>query len=236
MYSTVPSGTDQFMAGNSGDQHTYSCGVLQSYQTPSVRSQSEKKTRDEVIFDDKKRDFRNVERRKIIKQQTSERRSSLADSIAIAKLIIEGHSKNKDFEKKASERRRVIKHCTSQLGSSTGEKERSMSFFQELQAGCSVILPSADHQKSVERSKARRRTIMDRSAAKRRLSLAEEIADAKKVIVDSGKKYEKSPAKVVMEEVSDQNAISHFNTKTVIHTPTRKAGRDSVSRGVPLRR
>ena len=232
MYSTVPSGTDQFTAGNGGDQHTYSCGVLQSYQTPSVRSQSEKKTRDEVIFDDKKRDFRNVERRKIIKQQTSERRSSLADSIAIAKLIIEGHSKNKDFEKKASERRRVIKHCTSPLRG----KQHPMIFIQELQTGCSVILPSADHQKSVERSKARRRTIMDRSAAKRRLSLAEEIADAKKVIVDSGKKYEKSPAKVVMEEVSDQNAISHFNTKTVIHTPTRKAGRDSVSRGVPLRR
>ena len=192
------------MAENNADQWAYSYGVLQAYQTPSVCDNSEKKTRDEVIFDDRKRDFRNVERRKIIKQQTSQRRASLADSIAIAKLIIEGYSKNKDFEKKASERRRVIKHCTSPRRSlSTGEKQRSMSFFQELQAGCSVILPSADHQKSVERSKARRRTIKDHSAGKRRWSLADEIGDAKKVIVDSGRTYEKLPAKVVVEEVSD---------------------------------
>ena len=158
-----------------------------------------------------------MERRKIIKRQTSQRRASLADNIAIAKLIIDGHSKNKDFEKKASERRRVIKRRTSAPWTSTGERQRSMSFIQELQAGRSVILPSADHQKSVERSKDRRRSIKDRSAGKRRRSLAEEIGDAKKVIVDDERKYEEiTPAQVVVEEVSDQNTISHFNTDTVI--------------------
>ena len=157
-----------------------------------------------------------MERRKIIKQQTSQRRASLADNIAIAKLIIDGHSKNKDLEKKASERRRVIKRRTSAPWSSTGEKQRSMSFIQELQAGCSVILPSADHQKSVERSKTRRRTIKDHSVGKKRRSREAEIGDAKKVTVDSERKYEISPTEVVLEEVSDPNAMSHFNTDTVI--------------------
>ena len=204
----------------------YSCGLVQAYQTPSVRNKSKENTRDKVIFDDKIRDSRNVERRKIIKQQTSQRRASLADSIAIAKLIIDGHSKNKHFEKKASERRRVIKHCTSAPRSSTGEKQRLMSFIQELQAGCSVILPSPDHQKSVERSKDRRCSIKDRSAGKRWRSLAEEIGDAKKVIVDSERKYEISPAEV--EEVSDQNLVSYFNTDAII-LPREK---QQFSRGV----
>ena len=155
-----------------------------------------------------------MERRKIIKRQTSQRRATLADGIATAKLIIDGHSKNKDFEKKASERRRVIKRRTSAPWSSTGERQRSMSFIQELQAGCSVILPSADHQKSVERSKTRRRTIKDHSVGKRRRSLEEEIGDAKKVIEDSERKYEISPAEV--EKVSDQNVVSYFNTDTFI--------------------
>ena len=218
VYSTEPAGAHQFMAGHSGGRQAYSNdvyshGVVQEYDTSSAHNQSETNTRDKVISDDKKRDSRNVERRKIIKQQTSQRRTSLADSLAIAKLIIEGHSKNKNYEKKASERRRVIKHCTTPLGSSTGEKQRSMSFFQELQAGCSVILPSADHQKSVERSKARRRTIKEHSDGKRRRSLAEVIGDAKNVIVDSERKYEISPAQV--QEV--RKTISHFYTNTVIH-------------------
>ena len=130
-----------------------------------------------------------MERRKIIKQQTSQRRASLADSIAIAKSVIDGHSKNEQFERKASERRRVIKQCTSAPGSSVWGRQRSMSFHQELQTGCSVILPGADHQKSVEKSKDSCRIIKDRSAGKERRSLAEEIGDAKKVIVDSERKY-----------------------------------------------
>lgn len=224
VYSTVPFGAHQVMAGNSGnvpvaDRQPYSRGVLQADQTTSARNKSKKKTKDDVISDDKKRDSRNVERRKIIKQQTSQRRASLADSITIAKSVIDGHSKNKQFEKKASERRRVIKHCTSAPGSSFGEKQRSMSFVQELQTGCSVILPSADHQKSLERSKDRCRTIKDRCTGKRRRSLAEEIGVAKKVIVDGERKYEIPPA--VVEEVSDQNLISYFSINTVIHPQER---------------
>ena len=195
------------MAGNSdnvrvGDRQPYFRGVLQADHT----NRNKKKTKDDVISDDRKRDSRNVERRKIIKQQTSQRRASLADSIAIAKSVIDGHSKNEQFEKKASERRRVIKHCTSASGSSTGEKQRSMSFSQELQTGCSVILPSADHKKSLERSKDRCRTIKNQSTGKRRRSLAEEIGVAKKVIVDSERKYEIPPA--VVEEVSVKAAFS----------------------------
>ena len=198
------------------DRQAYSRGRAQPYQTRSTHNKSKEKTND-VISKDKKRDSRNVERRKIIKQQTSQRKGSLADSITIAKSVIDGCSKNKQFEKKASERRRVIKQSTSSPTSSTGEKQRSMSFFQELETACEVILPSADHQKSVEKSKDRRRTIKDQSAGKRRRSLAEEIGDAKKVIVDSERKYEVSPA--VVEEVRDKNAVSlsNTNTNTVIH-------------------
>ena len=205
VYYNVPAGAYQFMAGNSSNvpasyRQAYSRGVVQGYQTTSASNRDHRKTKDDVIYEDRKRDSRNVERRKIIKQQTSQRRGSLSDSILIAKLLIDGHSKNKQFEKKASERRRVIKQSTSAAGSPTGQRQRSMSFFEELQTGRSVILPSADHQKSVERSKDRCRAIRDRSSGKRRRSLAEEIGDAKKVIVDSERKYEISPAEV--EEVS----------------------------------
>ena len=191
------------------DRQAYSRDVAQAYQATSVGDKNKRKTRDDVISDDRKRDSRNVERRKIIKQQTNQRRGSLADSITIAKLVIDGHSMNKHFEKKASERRRVIKESTATPRSSTGEKQRSMSFYQELQTGRSVILPSVDHKKSVERSKDRCRTIKDRSSGKRRRSLAEEIGDAKKVIVDSERKYQLSPA--VVEEVRHQNDVISQN-------------------------
>jgi len=188
-----------FTPGNSrnvteSDRHAHTRGKA---QTRKVQNKNKEKTKDEVISDDKKRDARNVERRKIIKQQTSQRRASLADSISVAKSVIDGCSRNKEFEKKASERRRVIKKSIS----ASGEKQQSTSFFQELETACSVIIPDADHQKSVEKSKDRRRTIKDQSAGKRRRSLAEEIGDAKKVIVDSERKYEISPA--VVDEVRD---------------------------------
>ena len=182
---------------------------MRAYQATSATNRSKKKTRGDVIFDDKKRDFRNVERRKIIKQQTSQRRGSLVDSISIAKSIIDGHSKNRQFEKKASERRRVIKQSMSGLG----QRQRSMSFIEELQTGRSVILPSEDYQNSVERSKDRCRAIKDRSSRKMRQTLTEEIGDAKKVIVDSERKFEIPPA--VVGEVSDQIVISHLNINTV---------------------
>ena len=146
------------------DRQAYSRGAVQAYQATSASKRSKRKTRGDVVSDDKRRDYRNLERRKIIKQQTSQRRGSLVDSISIAKSIIDGQSKNKQFEEKASERRRVIK----QSMSGYGERPRSMSFFEELQTGCSVILPSEDYQNSVKRSKDRCRTIKDRSSSKMR--------------------------------------------------------------------
>ena len=177
---------------------------MQACQATSASNRSKRKTRGDVVSDDKSRDYRNVERRKIIKQQTSQRRGSLVDSISIAKSIIDGQSKNKQYEKKASERRRVIK----QSMSGYGERPRSMSFIEELQTGCSVILPCEDYQNSVERSKDRCRTIKDRSSSKIRQTLAEEIEDAKKIIVDSERKDEITPA--VVGEVSDQSVISRL--------------------------
>ena len=188
---------------------------MQAYQGTSASNRSKIKTRDDVIFEDKKRDCRNVERRKIIKQKTSLRRGSLVDSISIAKAIIDGHSKNRQFEKKASERRRVIKQSMSGIGQRRG---RSMSFIDELQTGRAVILPSEDYQNSVERSKDRRHQIKDRSSRKMRQTLAEEIGDAKYVIVDSERKFEIPPA--VVGEVSDPSAISHLLLKNGKHFPS----------------
>ncbi|KAL9960075.1 hypothetical protein ACROYT_G033479 [Oculina patagonica] len=172
----------------------------QTEQNEATSDKKEVKTKEDVINDDKKRDSRNAERRKIIKQQTSQRRGSLADSINVAKSVIDGHAKNKQFEKKASERRRVIKQCTSAAGSATGENKRCMSFAEELQTSRSVITPDKDHTKSVERSKERCRKIKDQCTGKRRQSLAEEIGVAKEVIVGSEKKCEIPPA--VVEEVT----------------------------------
>ena len=194
-----------FVAQSVSDRQAYSRGAVQGYQATGASNRSKRKTRGDVVSDDKRRDYRNVERRKIIKQQTSQRRGSLVDSISIAKSIIDGQSKNKQFEKKASERRRVIK----QSMYSFGERQRTMPFFEELQTGRSVILPSEDYQNSVKRSKDRCRTIKDRSSRKmRRQTLAEEIEDAKKVIVDSERKDEITPA--VVGEVSDQSVISRL--------------------------
>lgn len=179
--------------------------VHQTYQTEATSDKKDIKTKENTIFEDKMRDSRNAEMRKIIKQQTSQRRQSLADSITIAKSVIDGHAKNKQFEKKAAERRRVIKHCTSTPESSTGEKKRCMSFAEELQTGRSVITPTKDHTKSLERSKERCRQIKDQCSGKRRRSLVEEIGVAKEIIVDSERKYVIPPA--VVEEVSNQNHI-----------------------------
>lgn len=170
-------------------------------QANATSDEKKIRTKADVVTDDKNRDSRNVERRRIIKQQTSQRRGSLADSIMVAKSVIDGHSKHEKFEKKASERRRVIKHCTS----APGDKKRLMSFSEQLQTGCSVITPNVDHTKSLERSKERCRKIKDRCTGKRRPSLAEEIGVAKEVIVDSARKYEKPP--VVPKQVIGQNQI-----------------------------
>ena len=140
-----------------------------------------------------------MEKRKIIKRQSFQTRHSLADSLLIAKSVIDGYAKNKEFERKASERRRVIKCCNSAHGSDAGK--RRMSFVDELQEAQSVIVPEWDYKESLERSKEKCRTIKDTFAGKRRPSLLEEIGVAKDVIVDSEKRKHKLPPAVV-EEVS----------------------------------
>lgn len=183
--------------------------VPKADQTKTTSKKIRKHTKEEVISEDKKRDSRNAERRKIIKKQTSKRRDSLFDSILIAKAIIEGQAKNKKYEKKASERRRVIKECTCASKTSSGEKKRRVTFSEELQTGCSVIKPNSDLTKSLERSKKKCRKIKTECSLKRRPSLAEEIEVAKEVIVDSEKKGEIPP--VIVKEVSDQTLTSRFS-------------------------
>ena len=175
-----------------------SSGVSRTNQARGTSNQSGEKSTAQIIADDKKRDSRNAERRKIIKQKTTQRRDSLVDSITIAKTVLDGHAKNKQFEKKASERRRVIKQCSSAPGPLTGENNRArrLSFSEELQTGCSVIAPNLDHKESLERSKEKCRKIKDQFSGKRRRSLAEEIGVAKDVIVDSKKQYEIPPVVV----------------------------------------
>ena len=160
----------------------------------------------EVLVDDWLRDPRNVERRKIIKRQCFPKRHSLADSLLIAKAVIDGHAKNKEFEKKASERRRVIKSCGSAHMENGG---RRMSFTDEIQAARSVIAPEGDFKESLDRSKEKRRVIKDIFAGKRRPSLLEGIGVAKDVIVDSERrKYQLPPA--VVEEVGVSSRLPNY--------------------------
>ena len=151
------------------------------------------------------RDPRNAERRKIIKQQTSQRRESLADSITIAKSIIDDHAKNKQFEKKASQRRRIIKHCTS-----TNGNKRRMSLVQELQTGCSVIAPNGIQQESLERLNEKCRLTKEQLAGKRKLSLSEEIGVAENVIVDSEKNLEVR-SQAIVQQVSSSSLEKSFH-------------------------
>lgn len=172
--------------------------VSQSTNVPPVaRIQDKVRTTKDVIKDDKKRDSRNAERRKIIKRHTSERRNSLLDSLTIAKLLIEGQSKNKEHEKKASERRRVIKCCESELVST--RSKRQVNFADEIQTACSVIVPKWDHKESLKKSKEKCREIKNHFSGKRRPSLTEEIEFAKKIIVDSERRKYEIPAAVVAE-------------------------------------
>jgi len=185
-----------------------------SYKIVPMEAQSYERSTLQVLMDDWLRDSRNVERRKIIKRQSFQKRHSLADSLLIAKSIIDGHAKNKPFEKKASERRRVIKCCGSAPASASGE--RRMSFADELQAARSVIVPTWDYKESVERSKEKCRTIKDKFAGKRRPSLLDEIGVAKDVIVDSEKRKCVLPPAVV-EEVSATSRLQQYITNEIFN-------------------
>ena len=175
----------------------YTAGNIQPETTQS-KTYPNQMSPDKIIAEDKRRDSRNVERRKIIKRQTLKKRNSLVDSLLIAKAIIEGHAKNKQFEKKASERRRVIKNCCSALGSVPDQNKRQVSFADELVTACSVVMPKWDHKQSVEKSKEKCRAIKDRfTSGKRRPSLLEEIGVAKEVIVDSEREKQMLPPEIV---------------------------------------
>lgn len=151
------------------------------------------RTTKDVTTDDRKRDFRNAERRRIIKRHTSERKNSLLDSLTTAKLLIYGHSKNKEFEKKASERRRVIKGCESEL------LPQSIAFADEIQTACSVIVPKWNHRESLRKSKEKCQAMKNQFSGKRKPSLTEEIKFAREIIVDSERRKYEIPAEVIEE-------------------------------------
>ena len=151
----------------------------------------------EVLSDDRKRDCRNAERRFIIKQQTSAKRNSLADSLMIAKTVIDDHARNKKFEEKASERRHKIKQ----------RNKRRMSFLEEIQNACTVIRTKWEDDGRLEQSKTKRRKIKREIAGKRRPSLLDEIQVAKAVIMESPKKYVLRPG--LIEEVRFLNRIQN---------------------------
>ena len=146
-----------------------------------------------MTTDDRKRDFRNAERRRIIKRHTSERKNSLLDSLTTAKSLIYGHSKNKEFEKKASERRRVIKGCESEL------LPQSITFADEIQTACSVIVPKWNHRESLRKSKEKCQAMKNQFSGKRKPSLTEEIKFAREIIVDSERRKYEIPAEVIEE-------------------------------------
>ncbi|CAH3196055.1 unnamed protein product, partial [Porites evermanni] len=162
---------------------------------------------DEIIAEDRRRDSRNAERRKIIKRQTSERRDSLVDSLWIAKNIIDGHSKNRHFETKASERRRVIKHCCGTEPDSVPNGRR-VSFADELVIARLVVTPEWDYKQSVERSKEKCRAVKEQfaSTGKRRPSLLEEIGVAKELIVDKEREKRSLPPEIVAEMIQAQSS------------------------------
>lgn len=145
--------------------------------------------RESIIAEDKMRDSRNAERRKIIQNQTSEKRESLVANLLVAKAVIDDCAKNKEFEKKASERRRKIKESSSLPATTSGQRKRRKSFVEEVQSACSAITPNWDENEKMEQSKDNRRRIKNRMDKSRRSSLLDEIQVAKDVIVGDEKEH-----------------------------------------------
>lgn len=145
--------------------------------------------RESIIAEDKMRDSRNAERRKIIQKQTSEKRESLVANLLVAKAVIDDCAKNKEFEKKASERRRKIKESSSLAATTSGQRKRRKSFVEEVQSACSAIKPNWDENEKMEQSKDNRRRIKNRMDKSRRSSLLDEIQVAKDVIVGDEKEH-----------------------------------------------
>lgn len=180
-------------------EQPHSSGVAQSSKT--TPDQSSRRPPDKVIAEDRKRDFRNAERRKVIKRKTSEKRGSLVDSLLTAKEVIDGDTKDREFEEKASERRRKIQQRSSYPGAPGDDNKRRKSFADQVQSACSVIKPNWDDDEKLEQSKETCRKIKNQIAGKRRPSLLDQIQVAKEVIEDREKKYSYALATNAIKEV-----------------------------------
>ena len=185
-----------------GYEQPRSSGMPQSTQASRTPTQSEKRSPDKVVAEDKRRDSRNAERRKIIKRKTSETRESLVANLLVAKAIIDGYAKNKEFEEKASQRRQKIKKFNSFSGTPTGRSERRKSFAEQVQSACSVITPGWNDNEKMEQSKEKCRKIKRKLAEKRGSSLLDEIQVAKDEIVGHEKKYSYALPSAAVTEVT----------------------------------
>ena len=137
-----------------------------------------------TIVEETRKVCRSKEKRRVIKRQTSDRRSSFGENISAARSIILGQSKSDIFEKKASERRRVIREAIAAHKAASGQRRHSLPLLEEIETARRVITPGQKHKDSVERASEKCRTIRSQLSAMRRPSFAQEIEVAKSVIVD----------------------------------------------------
>ena len=138
----------------------------------------------EVLADDRKRDWRNAERRHIIKEETSQRRDSLIDSLLIAKDIMNAHARNKEHEQKASERRHKIQQYNNFLAETLGKNNRRLSFADEVNNAYFMIAPKSAAAGSKEKARKTRRKIKKELSRKRRASFQNQIQVAQSAIMD----------------------------------------------------
>ena len=143
----------------------------------------------EVLADDRKRDWRNAARRHIIKEQTSKRRDSLIDSLLIAKDIMDSHARNKEYEQKASERRHKIQQYYRFLAGTLGKNKRPLSFADEVNNACFMIAPKSFAIDSKEKARKTRRKIKKELSRKRRASFLNQIQVAQSTILDPANSF-----------------------------------------------
>ena len=143
----------------------------------------------EVLADDRKRDWRNAERRHIIKQQTSKRRDSLIDSLLIAKDIVDSHARNKEYEQKASKRRHKIQQYNRFLAGTLGKNKRRLSLADEVNNACFMIAPKSVAIDSKEKARKTRRKIKKELSRKRRASFLNQIQVAQSTILDPANSF-----------------------------------------------
>ncbi|PFX21285.1 hypothetical protein AWC38_SpisGene14202, partial [Stylophora pistillata] len=192
------SSTYKARCGQQSNEH------LTTRNVEGATHQHEERKAADVMANDKKRDSRNFETRKLIKEQSSQRRNSLVDSIIIAKSIIGDCAKNKTFEKKASQRRHIIKECCLGPESDKGLNKKRVSFADELETACSVIAPDSPYRERLQHSKEKRRAIKEKTSGKRRASLSDDIEIAKSIILESPKRYT-LPLNLVQEGTYTEN-------------------------------